>query len=75
MDLPDDKNDAAIVKSIVTMAKTLELQVTTESAETKEQVEFLRDLSCDFLQGYYYSQPISVKDLELFVRNYSNHID
>ncbi len=40
------------------MAKTLDLTVVAEGVETREQLEFLRSLACDQVQGYYFSRPI-----------------
>lgn len=40
------------------MAKKLQLCVVCEGVETKQQVEFLRQVDCDVVQGYYYSRPV-----------------
>ena len=54
-----DAEDTAIVRTIVTLAKTLGLQVTGEGIETEEQAAHLRALGCDRGQGYYYALPLS----------------
>ncbi len=64
-DIPEDKNDAAIVKTILAMARTLELRVVAEGVETKEQLDFLTKEGCDDIQGYYLSKPL---DEESFAR-------
>lgn len=46
------------------MAKSLKLQVVAEGVETKEQMLFLTENQCDLLQGYYFSKPIPIDDLE-----------
>lgn len=53
-----------ILESVVNMAKLLHLPVVVEGVETREQVEFLRQLKCDYAQGYYFYQPMSVSDFE-----------
>jgi diguanylate cyclase (GGDEF)-like protein/PAS domain S-box-containing protein len=52
--------DAAITKAIISLAHSLECSVTAEGAETSQQVDFLREHACDAIQGYYYSEPLSV---------------
>lgn len=53
-----------IVKAIVEMANALNLEVLAEGIETEEQSELLRKLGCHIAQGYYYSKPLSAKDME-----------
>ncbi|HDR6308204.1 TPA: GGDEF domain-containing protein [Bacillus cereus] len=47
-----------IIKTIITLAHTLEMSVIAEGVETKEHVHFLQKNKCKFIQGYYYSKPI-----------------
>lgn len=47
-----------IIKTIITLAHTLEMSVIAEGVETKEHVNFLQKNKCQFIQGYYYSKPI-----------------
>ncbi len=58
-----DIKDSAITKTIVTLAKELNLKVIAEGVETKEQVNLLEDLSCDFAQGFYYHKPLNLDNL------------
>ena len=51
-----------IIKSIVTMARDLGMQTVAEGVETQEQVDFLREIGCDFAQGYYYAKPMAISD-------------
>ena len=56
--LPDDHKDGAIVRTIIAMARNLELTVVAEGVETLEQLEFLRELGCDEAQGYFLAHPL-----------------
>ncbi|MEG2287615.1 MAG: EAL domain-containing protein, partial [Ruthenibacterium sp.] len=53
-----------IIASVIRMAKWLNIPVIAEGAETAEQVEFLRSVGCDFVQGYYFAKPMPVEDYE-----------
>jgi diguanylate cyclase (GGDEF)-like protein len=57
-DLPLDVEDGAITRAIIVMAHSLGLKVVAEGVETEGQAEFLRALSCDQAQGYYFSKPV-----------------
>ena len=46
------------------LAKELGLYVTGEGVEKKEQVEFLKNIDCDSIQGFYYSKPLPVEEYE-----------
>jgi EAL domain-containing protein (putative c-di-GMP-specific phosphodiesterase class I) len=54
--------DAAIVKSIITLAHSLKLNVVAEGVETKEQFDYLCKHECDEIQGYLFSPPVSSDD-------------
>lgn len=58
-----DPDDAAIVAAIITMAHTLKLKVVAEAVETVEQLEFLRGLKCDQMQGYLFSKPLPAEEI------------
>lgn len=49
-----------ILHSVVRMAEELQTPVITEGVETQHQVEFLRQIGCHCVQGYYYSKPVAV---------------
>ncbi len=68
----NDKNDAAIVKAIIAMAKGLDLKLVAEGIETKEQLEFLRDHDCDVGQGYYFGHPMPKEQFEQFICRKNN---
>ncbi|SDH48188.1 putative bifunctional diguanylate cyclase/phosphodiesterase [Propionivibrio dicarboxylicus] len=56
--VPQDKNDCAIAQAIVTMGKQLDHEIVAEGIENKAQMDFLRSLGCDQLQGYLFSPPV-----------------
>ena len=56
--IPKDAEDKAITEAIIAMGKTLSLSVVAEGVETLDQMKFLKDHSCDEMQGYYFSKPI-----------------
>ncbi|MFL6600327.1 MAG: putative bifunctional diguanylate cyclase/phosphodiesterase [Steroidobacteraceae bacterium] len=60
-DMAVDANDAAIVRAIVGVAKSLGLQLVAEGIETAEQLECLRKLDCECGQGFYFSPPVSAE--------------
>jgi len=63
-DIPEDSNSITIVKTILNMANEMNLEVVAEGVETKDQVDFLQQYNCQFFQGFYFSRPKSVKQLE-----------
>jgi diguanylate cyclase (GGDEF)-like protein/PAS domain S-box-containing protein len=67
-DVLTDEADAAIVRTIVDMAKTLGFTVVAEGVELEEQASFLRGLGCQQAQGYLYSRPMPAMDLVELLR-------
>ncbi len=62
-DLPGDEDDAAIVRAIVAVAKSLGMHTVAEGVETQAQLDFLKQLECDEVQGFLFSRPVPAKDL------------
>jgi diguanylate cyclase (GGDEF)-like protein len=58
-DMASDTSDAAIVRAIVGVAKSLGLMLVAEGIESAEQLECLRKLGCECGQGFYFSPPVS----------------
>lgn len=52
------KKNNNILISLIELAHRLDLKVIAEGVETKEQVDFLKNYGCDYLQGYYYAKPM-----------------
>ncbi len=64
MDLVDSPSDAAIASTIIALAKGLNFKVLAEGIETPEQVAALTDMGCDYAQGYWFSHPLTVKQID-----------
>ncbi|HZQ21523.1 MAG TPA: EAL domain-containing protein [Terriglobales bacterium] len=62
-------DDAAITAAIISMGKSLNLQVIAEGVENEEQISFLRGHQCDQAQGYYYSRPLTAEEVAEQLRN------
>lgn len=58
------RKECAVLKHIIAMVKDLDFTCLAEGAETKEQVELLREFGCEIVQGYYYSKPLPVAEYE-----------
>lgn len=61
--VPHNPNDEALVSMIISMAKHLRLKVVAEGIEEVEQLSFLIDGGCDYIQGYLFSKPISPQQI------------
>ncbi len=68
-DLPFDEEDSAIAKAIIVLAQSLNLKIIAEGVEKQNQKEFLVQHGCDHIQGYYYSKPLSEKEMEQYLRS------
>ena len=66
-DLPYDKDDVAISKVIIALAKNLELRVLAEGVETNEQKEFLLQNGCHTAQGYLFAKPMDAESFASFL--------
>lgn len=53
-----------IIRPIILMAKNLSIHTLAEGAETKEQVDFLKESGCEDIQGYFYGKPMSIEEFE-----------
>src|SRR3954468_8489317 len=65
--LGHDEEDSAIVAAVISMAHTLGLTVVAEGVERSEQIEQLRRLSCDRVQGRLLARPLPAPELELLM--------
>ncbi|MBC7933241.1 MAG: EAL domain-containing protein, partial [Rubrivivax sp.] len=65
--LADNAENVEIVRTIVMLAQVLGMDVVAEGVETKEQLKILRDLKCEYGQGYYFSRPSNTSDAEKII--------
>jgi len=70
-DICTNHEDNILVSTIIAMSKALGKEVVAEGVETKEQLQLLIDLGCDYIQGYYFSKPLSAKKLHSYLTDFS----
>lgn len=76
-DIATDKDDAAIVTTIIAMASHLNLTVVAEGVENFQQLNFLMANGCTLFQGYHFSRPLTADDLNAFLQtnNINKNLD
>lgn len=70
----NNNDDAAITRTIINLAHSLNLQVIAEGVETKEHEDFLIKENCDEVQGFRYSKAIPKEEFARFIENYNNDL-
>lgn len=68
-DLPHSENDRQIVAAVIAMAYNLGLTVTAKGVERKEQADFLAEINCDSVQGFYFGRPVLAEVFEKSLQN------
>ncbi len=68
-----DAQDAAIVKAVIALAHSLQLDVVAEGVETQDQLEFIRSLQGEQYQGFLCSKALSPADLEAFMQSWKDN--
>ena len=68
-DMENNGRAANVMTSIIRMAKWLDITVVAEGVETQAQIEFLRSVGCDEVQGYYYAMPMPAEEFAALLRN------
>ena len=66
--LPTDADSRQITKTILALARGMELKAIAEGVETPEQFMELKRMGCDFVQGFLFSQPVTLPDAAALVR-------
>ncbi len=64
-DLEKQDRSKKIVTNAIHIVRDLEMKVVAEGIETQEQIDFLRDIECDMVQGYFYARPMPVPQFEM----------
>jgi diguanylate cyclase (GGDEF)-like protein/PAS domain S-box-containing protein len=67
-DLPNDRNSAVLVSSIIQLARNLGLEPLAEGIETEEQRAFFLEHGCELGQGFHFSRPVRANELETLYR-------
>ncbi|NWJ23485.1 bifunctional diguanylate cyclase/phosphodiesterase [Rhizobium sp. RM] len=68
LDLEANPKSRAIIRSVITLAHDLGMQITAEGVETDAQAKWLRNLGCDRLQGYLISEPLTGDAIKTFLK-------
>ena len=64
------RDDEKIVEAVVRLGQSMGLTVVAEGVETLAQLQFLKGLGCDEIQGYYFSKPLAPEDFRRFVAGF-----
>ncbi len=70
-----DKENLEIVKTIIALAHNLKMEVIAEGVETTDELETLRELGCEFVQGYLFSKPLESEAAEDLIAAYSSRVN
>ncbi len=68
-DVTSDAGSAAIVSAIIALSQKLSLEVVAEGVETEAQLDYLKNLDCDIIQGYFLSRPLRVDDFVTWMKD------
>lgn len=63
----NDSNSRKIIERIINLARQLKVKVIAEGVETEKQLDILKELGCDYYQGYYFSKPVSAEEFKKFL--------
>jgi diguanylate cyclase (GGDEF)-like protein/PAS domain S-box-containing protein len=69
-DFSEDPDDAAIVRAVINLGKSLGIKTVAEGVESEEQAAFLQKQGCDFGQGFLYGRAIAAKEMPALIRNW-----
>jgi len=66
-DVTENASDAMLVEMILSLAEKMNIDVVAEGVEEKEQLNFLKERNCRFIQGYFFSKPLPITEFEAFL--------
>ena len=72
-DICENPDDEAMVASILALSKHLRLQVVAEGVENADQFELLKKYDCQYFQGYFFSKPLSTREITQLLEDKSNN--
>ena len=64
---PDQNKDMALVEGIIDMVKKFDIRTVAEGIESMDQVEYLKQIGCDYVQGYVFYRPMPQSDYETLI--------
>ena len=64
------RNECIILEHVVSMADKMNIVTVCEGVETKEQLEFLADIGCNVIQGYYVGRPMTMQDFDNYLEKH-----
>jgi len=70
IDTPTNSNSVSLVNLIINLTHSLNLHVIAEGIEEEQQKDFLLAAGCSYIQGFYYSKPLSSSDMFMFIKRY-----
>lgn len=70
-DIVPEKTGIAMISAMISLAHALNLKVVAEGVEEEAELNVLREHGCEFVQGYYFSKPLSVEDFTTNILNQS----
>ncbi len=69
----EDTRGETVVRGIINIAKSLDMKIVAEGIETAEQIEFLKSIACEIVQGYFYAKPMPISEFEQsYMGDYDN---
>ena len=71
VDEMDTENGRMILRHTVQMMQSINKRLVVEGAETQEAVDALKDIGCDYIQGFYYSRPLPAEDFVKFLMEHN----
>jgi diguanylate cyclase (GGDEF)-like protein len=72
--ITSDPNDAAVIRAIIALGSSLQLNITAEGVETQEQLDYLIVHRCDEVQGYYFSRPVPADSVRTLLEKDQNFL-
>lgn len=66
----NEKRNNSLIASVIAMARGLDMKIVAEGIEETEQIDFLRRIGCDMIQGYVFSKPIPLPEFIEYVKQY-----
>jgi EAL domain-containing protein (putative c-di-GMP-specific phosphodiesterase class I) len=71
LSIENDKKTLSIIETLINLSHTLDLNVVCEGVELKSQIDLLKNIGCDRIQGYYISKPLNKKDFNKFLIDFN----